>query len=87
MFLRILCRYKADNGGKYPKVTVTKKEVGGSYYTIREIMQKLIYESNHSSSMKEMEEPTIEKSCPRTDTIDSIKADKPPSMNADKVSE
>lgn len=50
-------------------------------------MQKLIYESNHSSSMKEMEEPTIEKSCPRTDTIDSIKADEPPSMNADKVSE
>ncbi|KMZ74203.1 hypothetical protein ZOSMA_133G00530 [Zostera marina] len=79
-------KYKADNGGKYPKVTVTKKEVGGSYYTIREIMQKLIYESNHSSSMKEMEEPTIEKSCPRTDTIDSIKADEPPSMNADKAS-
>ncbi|KAH9326134.1 hypothetical protein KI387_006312 [Taxus chinensis] len=34
-------RFKASNKGEFPPVTLTVKEVGGSFYTVREILQEL----------------------------------------------
>lgn len=38
------------NAGKFPSVTAAKKEVGGSYYVVRNILQELEYESKVCSS-------------------------------------
>jgi hypothetical protein len=40
----LYCRYRASNEGRFPTVSLVKKELGGSYYVTREIVQKLEYE-------------------------------------------
>ncbi|KAJ4746920.1 hydroxyproline-rich glycoprotein family protein [Rhynchospora pubera] len=35
--------YRASNEGRFPTSTVVQKEFGGSYYTVREIIQELKY--------------------------------------------
>ncbi|XP_028193308.1 uncharacterized protein LOC114378922 [Glycine soja] len=42
--------YRAENAGKFPKISHTQKQVGGSYYVIREIVLELEYESKMNSS-------------------------------------
>ncbi|XP_022970550.1 uncharacterized protein LOC111469494 [Cucurbita maxima] len=42
-------KYKASNTGKFPSITDTMKQVGGSFYTIRKILQELQNESTMSS--------------------------------------
>ncbi|WJX71741.1 hypothetical protein P8452_55701 [Trifolium repens] len=36
-------KYRSENAGKFPTVQHTKKEVGGGYYVVREIIQELEY--------------------------------------------
>nr|XP_009767141.1 PREDICTED: uncharacterized protein LOC104218361 [Nicotiana sylvestris] len=38
-------KYKAMNSGKFPPTKEAMKEVGGSYYTIRKLVQELLYNS------------------------------------------
>ncbi|XP_059453813.1 uncharacterized protein LOC132184265 isoform X3 [Corylus avellana] len=38
-------KYREMNAGKFPTSSATRKEVGGSYYTIRKIIQELEYNS------------------------------------------
>lgn len=38
-------RYQASNKGSFPSLHLTHKEVGGSYYTVREIFRELIQEN------------------------------------------
>ncbi|XP_031270018.1 uncharacterized protein LOC116128436 isoform X2 [Pistacia vera] len=42
--------YRATHNGKFPTVTNAQKNVGGSFYVIRTILQELEYESKMSSS-------------------------------------
>ncbi|KAF0888210.1 hypothetical protein E2562_013665 [Oryza meyeriana var. granulata] len=37
--------YRVSNDGKFPSVNLTHKEVGGSYYIVREIMRDIIQEN------------------------------------------
>ncbi|XP_062202913.1 uncharacterized protein LOC133905197 isoform X2 [Phragmites australis] len=37
--------YRVSNGGKFPSVNLTHKEVGGSYYIVREIVRDIIQEN------------------------------------------
>ncbi|KAE8776068.1 hypothetical protein D1007_51348 [Hordeum vulgare] len=37
--------YRVSNSGKFPSVNLTHKEVGGSYYIVREIMRDIIQEN------------------------------------------
>ncbi|CAL4898949.1 unnamed protein product [Urochloa decumbens] len=37
--------YRVANGGKFPSVNLTHKEVGGSYYIVREIVRDVIQEN------------------------------------------
>ncbi|KAA0033854.1 hypothetical protein IC582_027750 [Cucumis melo] len=41
-------KYKASNTGKFPSLATTFKEVGGSYYVVRKIIQELQNESSLS---------------------------------------
>ncbi|XVF09365.1 hypothetical protein REPUB_Repub07fG0086400 [Reevesia pubescens] len=43
-------RYRSMNAGKFPPPSVAKKEVGGSYYVVKKVLQELEYESKLSSS-------------------------------------
>ncbi|KAA3483663.1 serrate RNA effector molecule-like protein isoform X1 [Gossypium australe] len=43
-------RYKSVNAGKFPSVTAVQKEVGGSYYVVRKVLQELEYKSKICSS-------------------------------------
>ncbi|XP_057862183.2 uncharacterized protein LOC131070620 isoform X2 [Cryptomeria japonica] len=45
MIVSFVERYKALNEGKFPTATLTYKEVGGNYYTVREILQELKQEN------------------------------------------
>lgn len=38
------------NAGKFPTVTAAQKEVGGSYYVVRKVLQELEYKSKICSS-------------------------------------
>ncbi|KAI5399482.1 hypothetical protein KIW84_064719 [Lathyrus oleraceus] len=38
-------KYQESNGGNFPPITVTHKEVGGSFYTVREIVREVIQEN------------------------------------------
>ncbi|PKA64141.1 hypothetical protein AXF42_Ash005153 [Apostasia shenzhenica] len=46
-------KYRASNAGKFPSVSCAQKQVGGSYYIIREIVQELEY--NHKRAPLETE--------------------------------
>ncbi|KAL1569242.1 hypothetical protein AAHA92_00742 [Salvia divinorum] len=41
--------YRITNDGKFPTVSHTIKEVGGGYYTVRQIIQEMLYNSKQSS--------------------------------------
>ncbi|PKU67218.1 uncharacterized protein LOC110113897 isoform X1 [Dendrobium catenatum] len=41
MVLAFVEKYRALNGGKFPTISCTQKQVGGSYYVVREIIQEL----------------------------------------------
>jgi len=55
-----LCRYKSENAGKFPAIKYTQKEVGGSYYTVRDIIQELKYKSK-VKSLNSTDEILVEK--------------------------
>ncbi|CAI9273126.1 unnamed protein product [Lactuca saligna] len=38
-------RYQGSNNGNFPSLRLTRKEVGGSYYTVREVFRELIQEN------------------------------------------
>lgn len=44
-------KYKTSNKGDFPSITLTHKEVGGSYYTVREIMRELKQEDKSFDSL------------------------------------
>ncbi|XP_020274376.1 uncharacterized protein LOC109849019 isoform X2 [Asparagus officinalis] len=48
-------RFRALNAGKFPTVSHAKKQVGGSFYVVREIIQEIEY--NHRTSPKKLEKP------------------------------
>lgn len=39
------CRYQESNNGSFPSLNLTHKEVGGSFYTVREIVRDIIQEN------------------------------------------
>ena len=41
----MLCRYQSSNNGNFPSLNLTHKEVGGSFYTVREIVREIIQEN------------------------------------------
>ncbi|KAI4351957.1 hypothetical protein L6164_006255 [Bauhinia variegata] len=43
-------KYREMNAGKFPAISDTVKQVGGSYYVVRKIVQELEYKSKMSSS-------------------------------------
>ncbi|KAJ0045129.1 hypothetical protein Pint_05935 [Pistacia integerrima] len=38
-------KYQSSNNGNFPSLTLTHKEVGGSFYTVREIVREIIQEN------------------------------------------
>lgn len=46
----LINRYRISNDGKFPTVSHTIKEVGGGYYTVRQIIQEMLYNSKQSST-------------------------------------
>ncbi|CAJ1952365.1 unnamed protein product [Sphenostylis stenocarpa] len=42
-------KYRAENAGKFPKISDAQKQVGGCYYVVREIIQELEYKSKTNS--------------------------------------
>lgn len=42
-------KYREKTEGKFPSPTDTMKDVGGSYYVVRQILQEMIYNSKQSS--------------------------------------
>ncbi|XP_068640432.1 uncharacterized protein [Aristolochia californica] len=38
-------KYRASNNGNFPSLNLTNKEVGGSFYTVREIVREIIQEN------------------------------------------
>jgi len=49
MVLSFVNEYRASNAGKFPTISEAVKQVGGSYYVIRKILQELEYQSTTSS--------------------------------------
>lgn len=45
MALSFIKKYQSSNNGKFPSLNLTHKEVGGSFYTIREIVRDIIQEN------------------------------------------
>ena len=41
----MLFRYQNSNDGNFPSLNLTHKEVGGSFYTVREIVREIIQEN------------------------------------------
>lgn len=50
-----LCRYRISNAGKFPTTSAAQKQVGGSYYVIRQILQEIQYKFKLSNVSKKDE--------------------------------
>lgn len=46
----LVYRYRLKNEGKFPSVLDTIRTVGGGYYSVRQIIQEMIYNSKQSSA-------------------------------------
>ncbi|GFP96372.1 hypothetical protein PHJA_001781300 [Phtheirospermum japonicum] len=53
--------YRETNAGKFPTASEAMKDVGGSYYVIREILQELIYNSKISPTASSEKSAIIKK--------------------------
>lgn len=61
LFLTIFtCRYRAENAGKFPSISDAQRQVGGSFYVVRDIMLELEYKSRTHSS-NSVDETLVEK--------------------------
>ncbi|KAL8466603.1 hypothetical protein ACS0TY_035598 [Phlomoides rotata] len=60
-------KYRATNAGKFPSAKDAMKDVGGSYYTIRQILQELIY--NSKQPPRDTKEISLKKSTTGKDDI------------------
>lgn len=49
LVLAFVEKYMSSNGGKFPTITFTRKQVGGSHYMIRSIIQELEYHRRRAS--------------------------------------
>ncbi|KAL0918628.1 hypothetical protein M5K25_010647 [Dendrobium thyrsiflorum] len=45
MVMSFIKKYQSSNNGKFPSLNLTHKEVGGSFYTVREIVRDIIQEN------------------------------------------
>ncbi|KAH9610248.1 hypothetical protein KSS87_006905 [Heliosperma pusillum] len=63
--------YRAINAGKFPGVENTKNQVGGSWYTIRAILQELQHDSKYKDSVVQ---PATQRNvtCAIKETVDSV---------------
>ncbi|XVE57204.1 hypothetical protein DITRI_Ditri04bG0072800 [Diplodiscus trichospermus] len=48
-------RYRSVNAGKFPSTTATQKEVGGSYYVVKKVLQELQCKSKEDKSISVVE--------------------------------
>ncbi|XP_052723031.1 uncharacterized protein LOC108344773 isoform X3 [Vigna angularis] len=53
-------KYRAENAGKFPTISDAQKQVGGSFYVVRAIIQELEYKSRTNSS-NSVDEILVEK--------------------------
>ncbi|KAL5993361.1 hypothetical protein ACLOJK_014285 [Asimina triloba] len=53
----VVDRYRDKNAGKFPSITIIKKQTGGSHYTIREIIQRIEHDYCKQSVDKKFEAP------------------------------
>ncbi|KAK6130888.1 hypothetical protein DH2020_035363 [Rehmannia glutinosa] len=60
-------KYREMNAGKFPTVSDAQKDVGGSYYVVRQIIQELKYKSELSSV--DSKDASLEKSAIKKDKI------------------
>nr|AFK44423.1 unknown [Lotus japonicus] len=66
-------KHRSENAGKFPTITDIQKQVGGGFYSIREIIKELEYKSKMKSSNNEDEillEKLIDKS--KRETTESV---------------
>ncbi|XP_042507562.1 uncharacterized protein LOC122083742 isoform X2 [Macadamia integrifolia] len=52
MVISFIDKYRAENLGKFPTPSIARKNLGGSYYVIRQIIQELEYKSKVSATNK-----------------------------------
>lgn len=58
----VACRYQKVNNGNFPSVTLTHKELGGSYYTVREVVRDVIQENRVLGPAKlTSEDPSLDR--------------------------
>ncbi|XP_031483781.1 uncharacterized protein LOC116253142 isoform X1 [Nymphaea colorata] len=71
-----ITQYRSLNNGSYPSLRLTHKEVGGSFYTVREITREIKQETENSSlSILPVEEQALHN--PTTDcTMGSLQAER-----------
>ncbi|XP_021292208.1 uncharacterized protein LOC110422567 [Herrania umbratica] len=55
MIESFITRYRSVNAGKFPSASAAQKEVGGSYYVVRKVLQELEYNSKVCSSNSSFE--------------------------------
>lgn len=67
----VACRYQTSNNGNFPSLYLTHKEVGGSYYTVREIFRELIQEN------RVLAPPKLPPGDQNMDKLDSFLEDSP----------
>ncbi|MQM11568.1 hypothetical protein Taro_044480 [Colocasia esculenta] len=60
MVVSFVNKYQATNAGKFPSAFLTRKQIGGSHYVIREILQELEYKSKFSP-LKETQDFPLDK--------------------------
>lgn len=59
--------YRETNDGKFPSTTNAMKDTGGSYYTVRQILQELIHNSKQPTG--DTKETSLKKSTTRNDEV------------------
>ncbi|KAI3460227.1 hypothetical protein Pfo_016890 [Paulownia fortunei] len=60
-------KYREMNAGKFPTISDARKDVGGSYYVVRQILQELKYNSKMSSV--DTKDASLKKSAMKKDEI------------------
>ncbi|XP_031502731.1 uncharacterized protein LOC116265889 isoform X2 [Nymphaea colorata] len=62
--------YRSSNNGNFPSLSLTQKEVGGSFYTVREIMKEIMQgHETSSASVLALEDEALNRSLPQKEEL------------------
>ncbi|CAN6687174.1 unnamed protein product [Malus baccata var. baccata] len=78
-------QYRAKNAGAFPTVSYAQKELGGSYYVVKSVLQELQYRAKMSPSCPAIEDLPVQQKVSETEPLTHVEEKSTGEVPADSI--